>query len=102
MFISVLLPLPELPMIATKSPRSMLSDTPRSARHADRADRVGLADVADIDHGAGRLAAAIAPHVPVGEHGMRVCSGGRHVFARCGGRGARHERLAARGAHAKG
>ena len=31
MFISVLLPLPELPMIATKSPRSIWSVTPRSA-----------------------------------------------------------------------
>ncbi len=31
MFISVLLPLPELPMIATYSPRSMRSDTPTSA-----------------------------------------------------------------------
>jgi hypothetical protein len=27
MFISVLLPLPELPMIATKSPRSICSET---------------------------------------------------------------------------
>jgi hypothetical protein len=32
MFISVLLPLPELPMIATRSPVSMRSDTLRSAR----------------------------------------------------------------------
>ena len=32
MFISVVLPLPELPMIATNSPRSMRSDTPASAR----------------------------------------------------------------------
>ena len=32
MFISVLLPLPELPMIATKSPRSICSETSRSAR----------------------------------------------------------------------
>ena len=32
MFMSVLLPLPEAPMIATKSPRSTTSDTPRSAR----------------------------------------------------------------------
>jgi hypothetical protein len=31
MFISVLLPLPELPMIATKSPRSTVSVIPRSA-----------------------------------------------------------------------
>jgi hypothetical protein len=31
MFISVVLPLPELPMIATNSPRSMRSDTPSSA-----------------------------------------------------------------------
>ena len=32
MFISVLLPLPELPMIAMKSPRSIRSETARSAR----------------------------------------------------------------------
>ena len=32
MFISVLLPLPELPMIATRSPRSIRSETLRSAR----------------------------------------------------------------------
>ena len=31
MFISVLLPLPEAPMIATKSPRSTAKLTPRSA-----------------------------------------------------------------------
>ena len=32
MFMSVVLPLPELPMIATNSPRSMRSETPSSAR----------------------------------------------------------------------
>ncbi len=31
MFIRVDLPLPEAPMMATKSPRSMVSDTPRRA-----------------------------------------------------------------------
>jgi hypothetical protein len=31
MFISVVLPLPELPMIATNSPRAMRSETPASA-----------------------------------------------------------------------
>ena len=43
MFISVLLPLPELPMIATKSPRSICSVTPRSACTRDLAEAVRLA-----------------------------------------------------------
>ena len=38
MFISVDLPLPELPMIATNSPRSMRSETPSSACTATSSD----------------------------------------------------------------
>ena len=49
MFISVLLPLPELPMIATRSPVSMRSETSAQRAHADLSELVGLADVVHAD-----------------------------------------------------
>ncbi len=45
MFISVDLPDPDAPMIATKSPRSTVSETPRRACTSIVADRVGLDDL---------------------------------------------------------
>ena len=50
MFISVLLPLPELPMIATKSPRSMRSETLRSARTLIWPRSKIFVDVVHLDH----------------------------------------------------
>ena len=49
-FISVDLPLPEGPMIATYSPRSIVSDTPRRARTCGLAHHVGADHVLDPDY----------------------------------------------------
>ncbi len=50
MFISVVLPLPDAPTIATYSPRSMRRLTPAERVHRDVADGVGLVHVDQFDH----------------------------------------------------
>ena len=55
MCISVLLPLPELPMIATYSPRSIRSETPAQRAHLDvLAQPVDARDVVALDDRRGR------------------------------------------------
>ena len=51
MFISVLLPEPDVPMIATYSPRSIVSDTPSSARTSiSSVDALGIHHLDDGRH----------------------------------------------------
>ena len=51
MFISVDLPEPDEPMIATNSPARISSETPAQRAHLDVAGLVDLRDVADLDEG---------------------------------------------------
>ena len=84
MFISVLLPLPELPMIATKSPRSIAQRDARAARAPGPRPVVGLGRVAQVDHptaarrrrdAARAPAGASAPPAPDDRRARRAAGG---------------------------